>query len=258
MNFSHLPPSASVGLHAVVEEGAAIGEHVSIGHFCIIARDAVIGDRAQIGHHSVILPGTVVGHDVVVGSHCVLGIKPRRNESMRLTAESGSPLRVGDRTYIGSLVTLYRDVEIGKDVFIGDQASIRERVVIGDSSVVGRSAVIELNVVIGKRCTIQTLAYVTGDTVLEDHVFIGPCVAMSNDKYMGAAAYTLQGPHLHKGAKVGSNSTLLPGVHIGEDTIVGAGAVVTKPIQSAKTVVGVPATPFKVEPIADPSGEGGS
>ena len=87
--------------------------------------------------------------------------------------------------------------------------------------VIGRAAIVELNTTIGNRCTIQTLAYVTGDTTLEDDVFIGPCVSMSNDKYMGLQEYELKGPHIKRNAKIGNNASLLPSITIGEDAVVG-------------------------------------
>src|SRR5699024_3339489 len=104
-----------------------------------------------------------------------------------------------------------------------------------------RAAIVELNTVIGKSCTIQTQAYITGDTILEDHVFIGPCVSMSNDKYMGAKEYPLKGPYIKTGAKVGNNASLLPGVVIGTDTIIGAVAVVTRDIDNGIVAAGIPA-----------------
>lgn len=219
----NIPKSAKLGDHVVMEENVSIGENVIIGH------------------HSVLLKGTQIGDNVVIGSHAVLGIKPAASQTMRGISSSNNPLVIQSGTKIGNLTSIYAGTEIGKNVFIGDHASIRENVSIGEQSVVGRGAIVELNTTIGKSCTIQTLAYVTGDTVLEDHVFIGPCVSMSNDKYMGAQAYALKGPVIKRGAKIGNNASLLPGITIGKNTIVGAGAVVTKDIDADKIIAGVPA-----------------
>ncbi|WP_078434165.1 acyltransferase [Metabacillus halosaccharovorans] len=221
--MKNYPASIKIGQNVVIEEGAIIGENV------------------KIGHNTVILKDTQIGENVEIGSNCVLGIIPGGNRKMREINRVDKPVVINNGVRIGNLVSIYSNTVINENVFIGDQASIRENVIIGEETVVGRSAIIELNTRIGKRCTIQTLAYVTGDTVLEDQVFIGPCVSMSNDKYMGAKDYNLKGPYIKEGAKIGNNASILPGISIGKRTIVGAGSVVTKDILDDEIVVGVPA-----------------
>ena len=221
--MSPIPKSTRLGHHVVIEDGVSIGEHV------------------VIGHHSVILQGTQIRDHVTIGSNCVVGIQPAANGRMRTGSDAERNLVIEAGTKIGSLVSIYAGSTIGENVFIGDHASIRENVNIEEASVIGRAAIIELNTMIGMNCTIQTQAYVTGDTILEDNVFIGPCVSMSNDKYMGAQAYPLKGPIIKQGAKIGNNASLLPGITIGLNAIVGAGAVVTKDIEANTVVAGVPA-----------------
>jgi acetyltransferase-like isoleucine patch superfamily enzyme len=227
MADSNLPKSLKKGKNVVIEEGVIIGENV------------------ELGHNSVILKGTQVGDSVVVGANCVLGIEPGSNKRMRKINQGSQPLIINKDTRIGNTVSIYSGTTISENVFIGDHASIRENVSVGEGTVIGRAAIVELNSTIGKDCTIQTLAYVTGDTTIEDNVFIGPCVSMSNDKYMGAQEYQLKGPHIKKGAKIGNNASLLPGVTIGEQTIVGAGSVVTKNVGNNEVVAGVPAKRIK-------------
>lgn len=226
---SYIPKSAIIGKNVVIEHGVNIGENVTIGH------------------NSVVLEGTSIGDNVKIGANCVLGILPAGNAKMRKIGQTSQQLFIHSNVRIGNLVSIYTFSEINEHVFIGDHASIRENVTVGSGSVIGRAAVVELNTRIGQNCTIQTLAYVTGDTIIEDNVFIGPCVSMSNDKYMGAKDYTLKGPHIKDGAKIGNNASLLPGVTIGNQTIVGAGSVVTKDIQDRIIVAGVPAVKLELE-----------
>ncbi|MFE0625076.1 DapH/DapD/GlmU-related protein [Priestia aryabhattai] len=221
--MSNIPNSAKVGSNVVIEGGVIIGENV------------------VIGHNTVLLEGTQIGDNVEIGSNCVLGIQPRSNQKMRRINKNTRKLIIQNDIKIGHLVSIYLGTIISDNVFIGDHASIRENVSVDTGTVVGRAAIIELNSLIGKDCTIQTLAYVTGDTILEDDVFIGPCVSMSNDKYMGAKEYKLKGPTIKKGAKIGNNSSLLPGIVIGQGTIVGAGSVVTKDLTDNEMFFGVPA-----------------
>ncbi|MFS0865164.1 DapH/DapD/GlmU-related protein [Fredinandcohnia sp. 179-A 10B2 NHS] len=220
---NNIPGNVILGQNVVIEDGVSIGENV------------------VIGHNTVILEGTSIGDNVKVGANCVLGIQPSGNASMRKIGQTLQQLTIHSNVRIGNVVSLYTGTEIGEDVFIGDHASIRENVTVGSGSVIGRAAIIELNTRIGKNCTVQTLAYVTGDTILEDNVFLGPCVSMSNDKYMGAKKFSLKGPHIREGSKIGNNASLLPGITIGKNVIVGAGAVVTKDISDQWMVAGVPA-----------------
>lgn len=216
-------------------------KNLKLGKNVVIEEDVKIGENVVIGHNTVLLKGTQIGDGVEIGCNCVIGIEPGGNRKMRKINNTGKPLIIENGTRIGQLVSLYAGSVIGENVFIGDHASIRENVVVGQDSVVGRAAIIELNSTIGKRCTIQTLAYVTGDTMIEDDVFIGPCVSMSNDKYMGERDYILKGPTIKEGAKIGNNASLLPGISIGRHTIVGAGSVVTKDLNDNEIYTGVPA-----------------
>lgn len=217
-----------------------ISDTAQFGDNVIIEDDVHIGDNVIIGHNSVILRGTKIGNNVSTGCNCVLGIKPTVNKRMRKTSNL-TELVIESGTRIGHLVSIYSSTRVGENVFIGDHASIRENTIVGDETVIGRAAIVELNTKIGKSCTIQTQSYVTGDTVIEDNVFIGPCVSMANDKYMGAQSYNLKGPYIKHGAKIGNNASLLPGIKIGKETIVGAGSVVTKDLEDRIVAVGVPA-----------------
>lgn len=213
----------------------------SVGKHVVIEDDVTFGNNVVIGHNTVILKGTRIGNNVEIGANCVIGIIPGGNNRMRQQTLHSHSLLIGDHTKLGNMVSIYLNTSIAENVFIGDHASIRENVTIGKGTVIGRNAIVELNTRIGENCTIQTLSYITGDTILEDDVFIGPCVSMANDKYMGAKDYVLKGPHLKKGVKIGNNATILPAVTIGTGTIVGGGSVVTKDIGEHLVVAGVPA-----------------
>jgi acetyltransferase-like isoleucine patch superfamily enzyme len=86
---------------------------------------------------------------------------------------------------------------------------------------------------VGEYTKIETEAYVTAYTVIEERCFIAPMVCMSNDNYLGRTEERFQhmkGPHIKRGARIGSNAVLLPGVIIGEEAVVGAGSVVTQEV----------------------------
>jgi len=225
--MTKFPKSLKTGQNVVIEDGVTIGENV------------------EIGHNTVILKGTNIGDYVVIGANCVIGIEPGSNKRMRKIGQRYNQLTIDSDTRIGNSVSIYLGTSISENVFIGDHASIRENVTVGAGTVIGRAAIVELNSSIGMDCTIQTLAYITGDTIIEDNVFIGPCVSMSNDKYMGLTEFVLKGPHIREGAKIGNNATLLPGVCIGSKAIIGAGTVVTKDVDDDETIVGNYGKPIK-------------
>jgi acetyltransferase-like isoleucine patch superfamily enzyme len=224
-------------------------ENVNIGEFVVIQEGVILGKNVSIGHNTVLLENTRIGDNVTIGSHCVIGVYPCGNANMRKTETTLPPLEIKSNVKVGNHVSIYTGTVISEDAFVGDQASIREKVSIGAGTIIGRGAMIELNTTIGSHCTIQTLAYVTADTTIEDHVFIGPCVSMSNDKYMGAKEFTLKGPYIMEGAKIGNNASLLPAITIGINTVVGAGAVVTKSVPDFETVVGNPARKVTVNNV---------
>ncbi|MDD2471588.1 MAG: acyltransferase, partial [Dehalococcoidales bacterium] len=85
-----------------------------------------------------------------------------------------------------------------------------------------------------------TNAYVTAHTQVEDNVFMGPCSVTTNDKYMRSGA-ELKGATIRKGARIGANAVILPGINVGENVVVGSGAVVTHDILLQATVAGNPA-----------------
>lgn len=220
--------NVSIGLHVVIEPRVSIGNDVSIGNFVIIKSDTHIGNGVRIGDFSV------------------LGKEPSSNKKMALKPPADlPPLTIHDNVNIGCSVVLYKGVTLENDVLVGDMASIRERVTVEESSIIGRNVMIEPKTIIGKRVTIQTSSYITSDMIIEDHVFIGPCCSTSNDKYMGLGNYHHQGPIIKKQARIGNNATLLPGITIGEQAVVGAGAVITKDVPPKQTYVGNPGKPIK-------------
>jgi acetyltransferase-like isoleucine patch superfamily enzyme len=116
--------------------------------------------------------------------------------------------------------------------------------VIGDDVVIGRGSLVENDTTVGARTTIQAHAYVTAYSTVEEDVFIAPCVVTTNDNFMGRTERRHElkkGPTIRRGARVGGGAVLCPGIEIGEDAFVGAGAVVTKDVPARKVVVGNPA-----------------
>jgi acetyltransferase-like isoleucine patch superfamily enzyme len=225
----------------VIHPTARVGERCRIGWHVVIHAHVVIGDDVEIGDNVVIHERTEIGSRTTVGANSVLGKPPMTNRRIKRKPQLTEPLRIGADAAIGSCAVLSAGSVLEDGVLVGDLASVREGVFVGADSVIGRCATVELNTRIGKRVVIQTGAYITGDSVLEDDVFVGPEVSTSNDKFMGLVPYPYRGPCIETGARIGNNATLLPGVRVGAGAIVGAGAVVTRDVPPHVVVVGVPA-----------------
>jgi acetyltransferase-like isoleucine patch superfamily enzyme len=118
---------------------------------------------------------------------------------------------------------------------------------------VGRGSTVDFGVRVGARALIQTDVYVTAGAVVEDHVFLGPGVLTTNDHTMGRhpRGEPLRGPVFRRACRVGGGVVVLPGVVIGEEAFVAAGAVVTRDVGSREVVMGAPARAVRKVPAGD-------
>jgi len=199
---------------------------------------------AEVHPTAVVHPGTVLGDGVKVLEHAVVGKQPTLSPRSTAKREPLGPAVVGEGTVISAGAIVFAGSELGARVIVGDQACVRERVAVADDVVIGRGALVENDTTIGARTRIQADAYVTAYSTLEEDVFVAPCVVTTNDNFMGRTEGRLaamKGPTIRRGARVGGGAILCPGIEVGEEAFVGAGAVVTKDVPARKVVVGSPA-----------------
>jgi acetyltransferase-like isoleucine patch superfamily enzyme len=165
----------------------------------------------------------------------------------------GEDVEIGDGVLLGGHVVIYSGVEIGPGARVGDHAQIRDGAQIGAGSTVGSYVSVDPGVVIGERVSIQTRCYITGGTRIEDDVFVGPGVTLTNDNTMDRhePEFEFEGPLLRRACRVGGGSTVCPGVEIGEEAFVAAGAVVVADVPARSVVMGVPARAVREVPETD-------
>jgi acetyltransferase-like isoleucine patch superfamily enzyme len=137
------------------------------------------------------------------------------------------------------------DARIGPGTRIGNFVLIRDNTVIGKNCVIGSYVDIEGDVSIGDDVSLQSGCYLTRGVVVESLVFVGPRVVTMNDKPISyrrpALRFERQAPRILRAARVGGAAVLLPGVTIGENALVAAGAVVTRTVPDGCVVAGNPA-----------------
>ena len=192
---------------------------------------------AEIASSAVVHPGVALGAGAVVEDFVVLGVAPRGHAPGEL------PLRIGSDAVVRSHTVIYAGSGIGDRFQAGHGVLVRESNQIGSDVSVGTHSVVEHHVVIGDRVRIHSNAFVPEYSVIEDDAWIGPNVVFTNALYPRSAGVKEQlvGPRVRTGAKVGANATLLPGVTVGANALVGAGSVVVRDVPDGAVVAGNPA-----------------
>ncbi len=182
-----------------------------------------------------------IGKGSVVEEFVVIGHPPRGKTDGEL------PTVIGRNALIHSGTVIYAGNRIGDNFQTGHNVTIRESNRIGDDVSVGSLSCIEYKIVIGDGVRIHSQAFIPEYSHLKDKCWIGPNVVFTNAPHplCPRVKDCLKGPTVEEGAKIGANSTLLPGVVIGRDALIGAGSVVVKDVLPRCVVAGNPAKRIK-------------
>jgi acetyltransferase-like isoleucine patch superfamily enzyme len=199
---------------------------------------------AEVHPTATVYPGTVLGDGVRVLENAVVGKQPSLGARSTARREPLPPAVIGDGTVVSTGAIVFAGSAIGARCIVGDQSCVRERVTMADDCILGRGSLIENDTTVGAGTRIQADAYVTAYSTLEEDVFVAPCVVTTNDNFMGRTERRkelMRGPTIRRSARIGGGAILCPGIEIGEEAFVGAGAVVTKDVPPRVVVVGSPA-----------------
>jgi len=182
-----------------------------------------------------------LGKNCQIQENVILGLKYRDN---------CQKARIGNNAVIRAFTIIYADVVIGDDFKTGHNVLIREMTKFGNKIVIGTGTVIDGYTEVGDRVKIESLVYIPTHTKIGSDVFIGPNVTLTNDKYPQRLReqYEPKGPIIEDSVSIGANSTILPGVRVGEGSFIAAGSVVTKDIPPWSLVKGVPG---KIYPLPE-------
>jgi acetyltransferase-like isoleucine patch superfamily enzyme len=204
---------------------------------------AALPDDLVLGENVIFHGDVQIGWGCRIDDGAIVGRVPVLSETSSSPRSAPEPTTLEDGAVICAGAIVFAGARIGARAIVGDQAHARERSSLGPDSMLGRGSALGADAVVGARVRIQTNVWLTSGTVVEDSVFVGPGVVTTNDDEMeqGAPAEALRPPMLRRGCRVGGGAVLTPGVEIGEEAFVAAGAVVTRDVPPRAVVMGVPA-----------------
>lgn len=197
-------------------------------------KKASLGERVKIGENSVIRDNVIIGDDVVIFPNVYIGENTRIGE--------GSIIQYGS--------FIEHDCNIGRHCRIGTNAVLRRETNIGDHSIFGSLSASEGKNWIGNNVLIHSQCHLTTGIIIEDWVFIAPLFVGANDPNMlhgrrHIEKFMPKAPHIKFGSGIAVNVSLLPGVVIGRECIIGASSLVTKDVPDFSIAFGTPARAVK-------------
>jgi len=203
----------------------------------IISPKASIGKNVRIGDETTIYDNVVIEDNVTLAHHCVIG-EP-------LNAYYSDPAYENPVTFIGagslirSHAIIYAGNKIGESVTTGHRITLREHNKIGHHCIIGTLSDIQGNVIMGNYCKLYSNVHVASLSVLGNFISLYPYVVMTNDPY--PPSNDLKGAIISDYTQIGAHSTILSGVKISENCLIGANSVVSKNVPEFSLVMGDPA-----------------
>ncbi len=226
-----------VGKNSFIDPGATVGEMVTIGNNCTVESGATIGNNVYIDSGTIIRSNAVIGDNTTIGSNCIIAeylmdfYQDREIHDHKLIIGKNAIIRSGTIIYAGSTIGDYFQT--------GHRATIREDSKIGDHVSVGTLTDIQGNCEIGNYVRMHSNVHVGQLSKIDDYVWIYPYVVLTNDPTPPSTRFV--GVHIHSFAIVATSAVVMPGIEILEDSLVAAGAIVTKNVGQYAVVGGNPA-----------------
>ena len=228
------------GRNCIIGENVKIGENVVLGHNCVIEDGVVLGNNVYIDSNTIIRRSVIIGDRGFVGANCIIGeywmdfCLDRQNHVHSLSIGKNALIRSGSIIYAGS--------QIGDEFQTGHQVTIREKSKIGDRVSVGTLSDIQGNCTIGSYVRLHSNVHIGLLSVIDSFVLIFPYVVLTKDPTPPSNDFA--GVHVKSFAIIATGALIMPGLEIGNDSLVAAGAIVTKPVDTYAVVAGNPAKPI--------------
>lgn len=222
--------------YSIIGKNVNIGKDVYIGHNCIIEDNVIMGDNVYIDSNTIIRSNVTLKSNCFIGANCIIG-----EYWMDFCLERGEyihPLVIGEKALIRSGTIIYAGSEIGDNFQTGHRVTIREKTQIGDNVSIGTLSDIQGNCKIGNYVRMHSNVHIGQLSVIDSFVWIYPYVVLTNDPTPPSEKFI--GVHINSFAIVATGAIIMPGLEIGQDSLVAAGAIITKSVEPFHVVAGNP------------------
>lgn len=200
----------------------------------LVSDKAVIGENVSIGAYTIIHDNVVIGSNSIIESFCELGVENKFC--------AGEPLVVGDNAHIRSHSTFYAASKFGKNLVTGHRVTVREKTLAGESFQIGTLGDIQGHCEIGNFVKCHSNVHIGNKSKIGNYVWIFPYVVLTNDPH--PPSEVLIGCEISDFAVIATMSVILPGVKVASDTLIGAGSIVGKNVDTGWVFAGNPAKPI--------------
>jgi UDP-3-O-[3-hydroxymyristoyl] glucosamine N-acyltransferase len=224
-------------MNSSISKNAKIGKNVIFKENCIVEENVTIGDNCYIDNNTIIRSGTIIGKNSFIGANCIIGeyemdfcIDRKQHEH---------ELKIGAHALIRSGSIIYTGSTIGNDFQTGHQVTIREKSQIGNHVSAGTLTDIQGNCKIGSYVRMHSNVHIGQLSQIDNFVWIYPYVVLTNDPTPPSNNFV--GVHVHPFAIIATGVVVMPGLDLGQDCLIGAGAIVTKSVAPYAVAVGNPA-----------------
>jgi acetyltransferase-like isoleucine patch superfamily enzyme len=212
-----------------------IGKNVTVGEFAIIKRDVIIGENVHIGEGTIVYPNVIIESNTFIGPYCILG-EPAASFYDDPEKYEFKKTVIGRNSLIRSNTIIYEDVIIGENLQTGHRMTIREGTRIGMHCRIGTLCDLQGKLTIGNHVNLHSNVHLGQLSNIEDFVWIYPYVVLTNDPPHGK----LKGVIVRKFAQIATRATIMPGIEIGENALIGACTLVRKNVPPERVIVGNP------------------
>jgi UDP-2-acetamido-3-amino-2,3-dideoxy-glucuronate N-acetyltransferase len=202
----------------------------------LVGPSVTIDDAAVVGAYVLLHAGVRLEAGCVVQHHAVIGKPPLLGPTSRAPSGAGAETVVHGSVGVGAVVCAGATIRPG--AIVGDHTMVREGAVVAERCILGHGAALGWGVVLGVNVRVRNNAILAPSTI------VGPNVTVTDHNAMGHepnGRTPLDGAILRRGCRIGGGATILPGVEVGEEAVVAAGAVVTRDVPAGALVAGVPA-----------------
>jgi len=206
-------------------------------HNVQISPKAAIGKNVRIGDNTIIFDNVIIEENTTIAHNCIIG-EPL-NEYYSNKDYTNPTTIIGHNSLIRSHTIIYAGNKLERNVTTGHRVTLRENNTVGYHTVIGTLSDIQGNVTIGHYCRLYSNVHIAQFSTIGNFIFIYPYVVLTNDPY--PPSYDLKGAKISDYTQIGAHCTILSGIHVGNNCLLGANSVINKNVPDYSLVMGNPA-----------------